>query len=119
MYKFSSPLLLFKFLLSGILYLFANSAVATDAATIAAAKKEGSLVLYGCDPPQTPVYVEAFKKLYPEIKVTTYLAGCWQIYNRHVTERTANKQTADVFFFPRGCAFSHARRVFASSLFIA
>ena len=98
MYKFSSPLLLFKFLLSGILYLFANSALATDAATIAAAKKEGSLVLYGCDPPQTPVYVEAFKKLYPEIKVTTYLAGCWQIYNRHVTERTANKQTADVFF---------------------
>jgi iron(III) transport system substrate-binding protein len=98
MYKFSSPLFLFAFLLSCVLALFSSSARATDAATIAAAKKEGSLVLYGCDPPQTPVYVEAFKKLYPEIKVTTYLAGCWQIYNRHVAERTANKQTADVFF---------------------
>ncbi len=75
-----------------------SNTFATDAATIAAAKKEGSLVVYGCDPPQTPVYIDAFKKLYPEIKVTSYLAGCWQIYNRHVAERTANRQTADVFF---------------------
>jgi len=77
---------------------FGGRTLASDPALIAAAYKEGSLAVYGCDPPQTPVYVEAFKKRYPEIKVTTYLAGCWQIYNRHVAERSANKQTADVFF---------------------
>jgi iron(III) transport system substrate-binding protein len=75
-----------------------REALASDPALIEAAKKEGNLVVYGCDPPQTPVYIDAFKKRYPEIKVTSYLAGCWQIYNRHVAERTAGKQTADVFF---------------------
>ena len=75
-----------------------TNAVAADAALIAAAKKEGSLIVYGCDPPQTPIYLDAFKKLYPEIKISSYIAGCWQIYNRHVTERTGNKQAADVFF---------------------
>jgi len=71
---------------------------AADPQLEAAAKKEGSLVVYGCDPPQTPVYLEAFKKRYPGIQVSSYLAGCWQIYNRHVTERGAHKQAADVFF---------------------
>ncbi|MGF7161552.1 iron(III) transport system substrate-binding protein [Rhodoligotrophos appendicifer] len=76
----------------------APKADAADPALIEAAKKEGELTVYGCDPGQTPVYIEAFKKLYPEINVTSYLAGCWQIYNRHVTERGAGKQVADVFF---------------------
>jgi iron(III) transport system substrate-binding protein len=71
---------------------------AASAELEAAARKEGSLVVYGCDPPQTPVYLDAFKKKYPEIAVSSYLAGCWQIYNRHVTERGAGKQAADVFF---------------------
>jgi len=75
-----------------------SSASASDPELEAAARKEGSLVVYGCDPPQTPVYLAAFKKRYPEINVTSYLAGCWQIYNRHVTERGAGKQAADVFF---------------------
>ena len=71
---------------------------ASDAALVAAAEKEGSLTLYGCDPPQTPLYVARFKQLYPKIQVSTYVAGCWQIYNRHVTERGAKRQAADVFF---------------------
>ncbi len=75
-----------------------RGAAASDPALVAAAEKEGSLVVYGCDPPQTPVYIEAFKKRYPKIQVSSYLAGCWQIYNRHVTERKARKQAADVFF---------------------
>src|SRR5438552_17937300 len=81
-----------------LLLAWSGAAWASDPALIAAAKKEGSLVVYGCDPPQTPVYVDAFKKVYPDIKVTTYVAGCWQIYNRHVAERGAGKQAADVFF---------------------
>ena len=74
------------------------SAVASDSALIEAAKKEGALTLYACDPPQTPLYVERFKQLYPDIKVTTYVAGCWQIFNRHGSERQARRQAADVFF---------------------
>ncbi|MBV9785386.1 MAG: extracellular solute-binding protein [Acidisphaera sp.] len=71
---------------------------AADPALIAAAEKEGSLVLYGCDPGQVPVYVEAFQKKYPKVKLTSYVAGCWQIYNRNATERQAGRQTADAFF---------------------
>src|SRR3984957_3278816 len=74
------------------------SANASDAALVSAAETEGSLTLYGCDPPQTPLYVARFKQLYPKIQVSSYVAGCWQIYNRHVTERAAKRQAADVFF---------------------
>ncbi|MFT4066288.1 ABC transporter substrate-binding protein [Paraburkholderia sp.] len=85
-------------LLFALLPAASRDAFASDPALVAAAKKEGALVVYGCDPPQTPVYLEAFKKLYPEIKVSSYVAGCWQIYNRHVAERKAGKQAADAFF---------------------
>ena len=75
-----------------------GATLASDAALVEAAKKEGALTLYACDPPQTPLYVDRFQKIYPEIKVTTYLAGCWQAFNRHMTERQAKRQAADVFF---------------------
>jgi iron(III) transport system substrate-binding protein len=71
---------------------------ASDAQLLAAANNEGSITLYACDPPQTPLYVGRFKELYPKIQVNTYVAGCWQIYNRHASERQANRQAADVFF---------------------
>jgi iron(III) transport system substrate-binding protein len=71
---------------------------ASDAALVEAAKKEGAVTVYACDPPQTPLYVNRFKQLYPEIPVTTYVAGCWEIFNRHATERQAKRQAADVFF---------------------
>ena len=71
---------------------------ASDAALTVAAKKEGSLTLYACDPPQTPLYVERFKQVYPQIQVNTYVAGCWQLYNRHASEHHAKRQAADVFF---------------------
>lgn len=78
--------------------LASGPAAARDEALIAAAKSEGQVTVYGCDPLQTPVYIEQFKRLYPEIRVTSYLAGCWQIYNRHTSERAAGRQVADVFF---------------------
>jgi iron(III) transport system substrate-binding protein len=74
------------------------SSFAADPALVAAAEKEGQLVVYGCDPPETPGYINEFMKKYPKIKVTSYLAGCWQIYNRHVSERGAGKPIASVFF---------------------
>src|SRR5690242_7936773 len=57
-----------------------GTASAADNALIEAAKKEGALTLYACDPPQTPLYVDRFRQLYPDIKVTSYVAGCWQIF---------------------------------------
>ena len=75
-----------------------STAHAADEALVAAAEKEGALVVYGCDPGQTPVYLTAFGKKYPEIKVTSYLAGCWQIYNRNASEKAGGRQTADAFF---------------------
>ena len=77
---------------------FSMRAWAADPTLVTAAEKEGSLVLYGCDPPQTPIYAQAFEKKYPKIEVKTYIAGCWQIYNRNATERQAGRQTADAFF---------------------
>ncbi len=69
-----------------------------DQALITAAEKEGQLTVYGCDPPQTPIYTKRFMELYPKIKVTSYVAGCWDIYNRNTQESAAGKQIADVFF---------------------
>lgn len=73
-------------------------ALASDAALVETANKEGSVTIYACDPPQTPLYVERFKQLYPKVQVHTYVAGCWQIYNRHASERQAKRQAADAFF---------------------
>ncbi len=86
------------FLLAAALAFGGSPARASDAALVSAAEQEGSLTLYGCDPPQTPLYVARFKQLYPKIQVSTYVAGCWQIYNRHMSERGARRQAADVFF---------------------
>ena len=44
---------------------------------------------------QFPVQVKRFSELYPKIKVTTYVASCWQTYNRHVAERGAGRPIAD------------------------
>src|SRR5689334_4811884 len=85
-------------LLLALIVMASSHAAASDAALVEAARKEGALTLYACDPPQTPLYVNRFKQLYPDIKITTYVAGCWEIYNRHQTERRAQRQAADVFF---------------------
>ncbi|MFI5012675.1 MAG: ABC transporter substrate-binding protein [Hyphomicrobiales bacterium] len=85
-------------LLACVLIVAGTPTQAADEALVQAAKREGSLLVYGCDPGQTPVYLGAFQKKYPDIKVTSYLAGCWQIYDRHVSERQAGRQAADAFF---------------------
>ena len=84
--------------LAVLLTLAATSAHAADPALVKAAEAEGSLVVYGCDPVQMPGYFAAFQKKYPQIKLTSYLAGCWQLYGRHMTERETGKQAADVIF---------------------
>ncbi len=69
---------------------------AADPAVVAAAEKEGKLVVYSCDPSETPHYVKDFAALYPKIRVTTYLAGCWQVYNRQVNEHGAGRTIGSV-----------------------
>ena len=72
-------------------------AFAADPKLVAAAEQEGQLVLYNCDISESPIQVKRFSELYPKIKVTTYVASCWQTYNRHVAERGASRPIADAF----------------------
>ncbi len=74
-----------------------RSALAADPKVVAAAEQEGQLALYNCDISESPVQVKRFGELYPKIKVTTYVASCWQTYNRHVAERGAERPIADTF----------------------
>ena len=70
---------------------------AADPKLVAAAEQEGQLVLYNCDIGESPVQTKRFSELYPKIKVTTYVASCWQTYNRHAAERGAGRPIADAF----------------------
>ena len=72
-------------------------AFAADPNVVAAAEQEGQLTLYNCDIGESPVQVKRFSELYPKVKVTTYVASCWQTYNRHVAERGAGRPIADTF----------------------
>lgn len=75
-----------------------SAAPAADPRLVQAAEREGQLTIYGCDVSETPMQIKRFSELYPKIKVSSYVAGCWQIYNRHTTERGAGKPLADLFF---------------------
>jgi iron(III) transport system substrate-binding protein len=72
-------------------------ASAADPALIAAAEKEGQLVVYGGDISETPHQVKRFMELYPKIKATFITAGGWQIYNRYMSEHSAGQSVADAF----------------------
>lgn len=75
-----------------------TSAIAADPRLVEAAEREGQLMIYGCDVSETPMQIKRFSELYPKIKVSSYVAGCWQIYNRHSSERAAGKVLADLFY---------------------
>ena len=74
-----------------------RAAFAADPKLVAAAEQEGQLAIYNCDIGESPVQVKRFSELYPKIKVTTYVASCWQTYNRHAAERGAGRPIADAF----------------------
>jgi iron(III) transport system substrate-binding protein len=77
--------------------LFGSPAGAADPALVAAAEKEGQLVVYGGDISETPHQVKRFMEVYPKIKATFITAGGWQIYNRYMSENSAGQAVADVF----------------------
>ena len=74
-----------------------RAASAAEPKLVAAAEQEGQLAIYNCDIGESPVQIKRFSELYPRIKVTTYVASCWQTYNRHAAERGAGRPIADAF----------------------
>ena len=74
-----------------------SPAEAADPALVAAAEKEGQLVVYGGDISETPHQIKRFMEVYPKIKATSVTAGGWQLYNRYMSEHSAGQAVADVF----------------------
>jgi hypothetical protein len=64
--------------------------------TLRAADAEGQLIIYGCCYEYDRI-LEAFKKKYPKIKVTTVLGSGGQLGSRILAERRGEKYLADVF----------------------
>ncbi len=73
------------------------AARAADPALVAAAEKEGELVVYGGDISETPHQIKRFMEVYPKIKATFVTAGGWQLYNRYMSEQSAGQAVADAF----------------------
>ena len=74
-----------------------DMASAADPALVAAAEKEGELVVYGGDISETPHQIKRFMEIYPKIKATFVTAGGWQLYNRYMSEHSAGQAVADAF----------------------
>ena len=77
--------------------LVGTPANAADPALVAAAEKEGQLVVYGGDISETPYQVKRFMEVYPKIKATFVTAGGWQLFNRYMSENSAGQAVADAF----------------------
>jgi iron(III) transport system substrate-binding protein len=65
--------------------------------TVAAAKREGQVNLYGTDPSIEIVETGVFQKAFPGIKVVTGAGGFGQATQRLMAERRAGKYIADLY----------------------
>src|SRR5262249_57633777 len=73
------------------------SATASDPATIEAAKKEGSLIIYNSmTPSQMQLIINAFNAKYPFIDVKVYRAVGERLLTRIFTEAQAGRHDFDV-----------------------
>jgi len=66
--------------------------------TLQAAKKEGSVTVYGGAEITHPEILKAFKKRYPDIRVVT-VSGHSEVILRIEAERRARKYLADIFSY--------------------
>jgi len=66
--------------------------------SLAAARKEGTVNIYGGEEITHPAIVEAFQKRFPKIKVVS-VSGHAELINRIIAERRANKFLVDVFSY--------------------
>src|SRR5262249_43629655 len=85
------------FLLSLVLLSAASSARASDPATIEAAKKEGSLMIYNSmTPSQMQLIINAFRAKYPFVEVKVYRAVGERLLTKIFTEAQAGRHDFDV-----------------------
>ncbi|MEP7057639.1 MAG: ABC transporter substrate-binding protein, partial [Caldimonas sp.] len=72
---------------------------ASYADTIAAAKKEGKVVVYSTtDTAAANFLINDFKALYPGISVEYNDMNSTEVYNRFISEKAANAGSADVLW---------------------
>lgn len=102
--RFSSGGLLVPILIA-ISLAFGSSSMAAESdadakwqKTLAAAKKEGQVTIYGGEEITHPEIIAAFNKRYPDIKVVT-VAGHAEVMQRIIAERRARKYLVDVFSY--------------------
>src|SRR5437870_697123 len=72
---------------------------ATDARIVAAAKKEGKVVIYGAlDTKAAQPLLKDFQALYPDIKVEYNDMNSTELYNRFIAEMASGQGSADVMW---------------------
>src|SRR4029077_9370271 len=80
-----------------LLLLARGSATASDQATIEAAKKEGSLMIYNSmTPSQMQLIINAFRAKYPFVEVKVYRAVGERLLTKIFTEAQAGRHDFDV-----------------------
>lgn len=75
----------------------ALAARAAETDYVAAAEKEGSVVLYG-DLTTLPALATAFQAKYPKIKVVTATGDAWVMLTRFLNEKNSGRAVLDAFF---------------------
>jgi iron(III) transport system substrate-binding protein len=73
------------------------AARAAEADYVAAAEKEGQVVVFG-DLNAVPALAAGFQAKYPKVKVVTTSGDAWQLLTRFMNERAAGRAVLDVFF---------------------
>ena len=74
-----------------------RAALAAEADYVAAAEKEGQVVVFG-DLNAVPALAAGFQAKYPKVKVVTTSGDAWQLLTRFMNERAAGRAVLDVFF---------------------
>jgi len=77
--------------------LIASAAQAAEADYVAAAEKEGQVVVFG-DLNAVPALAVGFQAKYPKVKLVTTSGDAWQLLTRFMNERAAGRAVLDVFF---------------------
>jgi ABC-type Fe3+ transport system substrate-binding protein len=70
---------------------------AGEAEYVAAAEKEGQVVVYG-DLNALPAIAAGFQAKYPKVKVVSASGDAWQMLTRFLNEKTSGRPVLDVFF---------------------
>lgn len=84
-------------LLGAIAVLWTLGARAAEADYVAAAEKEGQVVVYG-DLNALPAIAAGFQAKYPKVKVVSATGDAWQMLTRFLNEKTSGRPVLDVFF---------------------